>query len=286
MTTRAAAIPPGTPGHIFLLEDLSCASQGCAVSFCGACPGHLERRPPRQDTVEQRFFGPHVMIAVLLVGGGLFLAYVVKIRSSGTTTTTVYFTPDLIESPAEPVEEVTPDMVPPSPPIVEEEPPAPIPVPAPVRAEPVAAAHQAAVLVPVAPTPAPVPEPAKPVAKSVVDRIHPSAPTRLASGLHPGSGNRDSSGTRDSNAVELTWESSTDNVGVTGYRIYRDGALIGTATSPLYSDQKPFGAAGKKQARTSRVYAVTSIDAAGNESVHSESLKVDPKQMDKSTGSK
>jgi hypothetical protein len=41
-----------------------------------------------------------------------------------------------------------------------------------------------------------------------------------------------------SDRVDLSWQASTDDVGVTGYRIYRDGALIDTIDggTPRYSD--------------------------------------------------
>ena len=38
-----------------------------------------------------------------------------------------------------------------------------------------------------------------------------------------------------SSQINLSWTASTDNVGVTGYRIYRDGVLIDTsATNSLF----------------------------------------------------
>jgi fibronectin type 3 domain-containing protein len=58
--------------------------------------------------------------------------------------------------------------------------------------------------------------------------------------------------------VDLAWQSSTDNVGVTGYRIYREGSLhagIGPTTS--YSDTSV--AAGNSYS-----YEVRAVDAAGN----------------------
>ena len=61
-------------------------------------------------------------------------------------------------------------------------------------------------------------------------------------------------------SVHLTWDASTDNIGVTGYRIYRDGvavATIGPATS--WDD-------GGLSPGTGYTYAVTALDAAGNES--------------------
>lgn len=62
----------------------------------------------------------------------------------------------------------------------------------------------------------------------------------------------------------ISWQSSTDNIGVWGYRIYRDGMpLIGTASSTFYLDgYGPFP--------TSHRYSVAAFDAAGNISAPSE----------------
>ena len=62
-----------------------------------------------------------------------------------------------------------------------------------------------------------------------------------------------------SSQIKLTWTASTDNVGVTGYRIYRNGTYLTTATSTSYTNT---GLA----ASTSYSYKVSAVDAAGNES--------------------
>jgi fibronectin type 3 domain-containing protein len=61
------------------------------------------------------------------------------------------------------------------------------------------------------------------------------------------------------NAIDLSWTASTDNVAVTGYRIYRDGgpSPINTVNGTTFSDAAPLG---------THSYGVTAIDAAGNES--------------------
>jgi uncharacterized delta-60 repeat protein len=61
------------------------------------------------------------------------------------------------------------------------------------------------------------------------------------------------------NAIDLSWTAATDNVAVTGYRIYRDGgaAPINTVNGTTFSDGGLTG---------THSYAVTAIDAAGNES--------------------
>jgi parallel beta-helix repeat protein len=63
-------------------------------------------------------------------------------------------------------------------------------------------------------------------------------------------------------SVDLTWILSADNVGVTGYRIYRDGALVKTVKTTAATDLGL--AAGKSYS-----YYVVAIDAAGNVSARS-----------------
>ena len=69
-----------------------------------------------------------------------------------------------------------------------------------------------------------------------------------------------------STKVSLRWLPSTDDVGVTGYKIYRGSPLvqIGTATDSVYSDLTC-------TASTAYVYQVTAYDAAGKESALSTS---------------
>jgi len=62
--------------------------------------------------------------------------------------------------------------------------------------------------------------------------------------------------------INLSWTASTDNVGVTGYQIVRDGLQITSTIGTTYSNT---GLA----AATSYVYAVRAIDAAGNVSAMS-----------------
>ena len=60
-----------------------------------------------------------------------------------------------------------------------------------------------------------------------------------------------------SSQITLTWGSATDNVGVTGYRVYRGGVQIGTTTSTSYTD-------GGLAASTTYSYTVRAYDAASN----------------------
>jgi len=65
-----------------------------------------------------------------------------------------------------------------------------------------------------------------------------------------------------SSQINLSWTASTDNVGVTGYQIYRSGNLVGTSASTGYSD---IGLT----ASTLYSYTVAAYDAAGNISAQS-----------------
>jgi len=66
-----------------------------------------------------------------------------------------------------------------------------------------------------------------------------------------------------SSQVNLAWTSSIDNVGVTGYRVYRNGGSTPVATlaasATSYSDTAV-------AASTAYTYQVSAVDAAGNES--------------------
>jgi chitodextrinase len=63
--------------------------------------------------------------------------------------------------------------------------------------------------------------------------------------------------------IDLTWDASTDNVGVTGYNIYRDNLLVDTSPTNAYSDT---GLA----IETEYEYEVSAFDAAANESARSD----------------
>jgi hypothetical protein len=62
--------------------------------------------------------------------------------------------------------------------------------------------------------------------------------------------------------INLSWTASTDNVGVTGYKVYRNGVLVGSPAGTGYSDT---GLA----ASTGYSYTVSACDAAGNCSARS-----------------
>jgi hypothetical protein len=87
------------------------------------------------------------------------------------------------------------------------------------------------------------------------DETAPTAPTHVEAEAVSESG------------VELSWEASEDNVGVTGYTVYRDGAEVGTTTSTTFQDTGLTDA-------TTYEYTVTAADAAGNISEASEAVSV------------
>src|SRR5216684_2613721 len=70
-----------------------------------------------------------------------------------------------------------------------------------------------------------------------------------------------------SSQINLTWNASTDNVGVTGYRVYRDGALV---ASPAGTSVSITGLS----ASTLYAFTVAALDAAGNASAQSAALSV------------
>ncbi|WP_084315871.1 glycoside hydrolase family 48 protein [Actinospica robiniae] len=90
-------------------------------------------------------------------------------------------------------------------------------------------------------------------AGSTGDTTPPSAPTNLkATG-------------ETSTTVSLSWTASTDNVAVTGYKVFRNGTQVGTSTSTTYTDTG-------LTASTAYSYTVTANDAAGNNSTASNAV--------------
>ncbi len=87
------------------------------------------------------------------------------------------------------------------------------------------------------------------------DTTPPSVPSNLAA-----------SGTTGSQTT-ITWTASTDNVGVTGYDVYRNGVVITTVTATSFTD------VGLTR-DTAYSYTVKARDAAGNVSVASNALAV------------
>jgi hypothetical protein len=87
------------------------------------------------------------------------------------------------------------------------------------------------------------------------DTTPPTSPANLASP------------SQTTGSIDLTWNAATDDVGVVSYNIYRDGTFIVNVTSTGYTDAALVY-------NTQYNYAVTALDAAGNESAPSASLTV------------
>jgi fibronectin type III domain protein len=83
---------------------------------------------------------------------------------------------------------------------------------------------------------------------AAVDRNRPSRPTALAK-----------TGATET-TISLSWRASTDNVGVTGYRIFRNGTLAGTTTGQTYVMTG-------LHCDTTYIVMVSAQDAAGNTSL-------------------
>lgn len=72
---------------------------------------------------------------------------------------------------------------------------------------------------------------------------------------------------KSESSITLTWDKSTDNVKVAGYKIYRDGIEVGTSDTNLFIDKKVT----KDHSYT---YSVKAYDMAGNYSAESQPLTV------------
>ncbi len=81
------------------------------------------------------------------------------------------------------------------------------------------------------------------------DKTAPSVPTGLTAAATPTS-------------VQLNWSASTDNVAVTGYRVFRNGSPVGTVSGTSWTDTAVSSGANYS-------YTVSATDAAGNASSQS-----------------
>jgi endoglucanase len=90
---------------------------------------------------------------------------------------------------------------------------------------------------------------------AMIDTQPPTAPTTLAVA------------SKTSTSVSLTWTASTDNVGVTGYRILEGATQVGTSTATSFTVT---GLAPS----TTHTYTVRAVDAAGNVSADSNAVTV------------
>jgi chitodextrinase len=71
----------------------------------------------------------------------------------------------------------------------------------------------------------------------------------------------------DATSLALRWNASTDNVGVTGYTVYRDGNAAATVATPSWTDRSVVSG-------VLYTYTVVAFDAAGNRSAASAALPV------------
>jgi parallel beta-helix repeat protein len=71
----------------------------------------------------------------------------------------------------------------------------------------------------------------------------------------------------DITSLALAWNAATDNVGVTGYAIYRNGAAVATVSTTSWTDLSVLS-------HVLYSYTVAAIDAAGNRSAASSPLSV------------
>jgi len=88
---------------------------------------------------------------------------------------------------------------------------------------------------------------------SASDTIPPSVPSNLSATVV------------SSSEVKLAWDASTDNVGIAGYKIYRNGSEIASTAGTFYSDSG-------LSANTNYSYNIVSFDSANNLSSKSVSV--------------
>jgi hypothetical protein len=88
------------------------------------------------------------------------------------------------------------------------------------------------------------------ISNTVPDTSPPSVPENIIAG-----------GISDSQ-INLSWKASYDSYGVAGYRIYRDGVQVGTASAAVYEDKELL-------ANHTYYYNISAYDATGNQSSQS-----------------
>ncbi len=93
------------------------------------------------------------------------------------------------------------------------------------------------------------------------DATPPSIPTSLSATV------------TSATSIELNWTEPTDNVGVAGYRVYRDGILISDGVLTSCTDTGLVSSA-------TYSYAVSAYDAAGNVSAQSSAIPVTILELD------
>lgn len=92
--------------------------------------------------------------------------------------------------------------------------------------------------------------------QSSADTVAPSAPSALKA-----------SANQRQKQIQLSWTAASDNVGVTGYQVWRNGTAVGTSTSTGWVDQA-------WSAGATYTYSVVASDAAANVSAPSNSVTI------------
>lgn len=90
---------------------------------------------------------------------------------------------------------------------------------------------------------------------TTLEAVPPSIPTGLATT------------TVTATTATISWTASTDNVGVTGYKIFRDSIQVGTSVGTSFNDSPLVP-------QTTYSYTVSAYDAAGNNSMQSSAISV------------
>src|SRR5213076_1948757 len=93
--------------------------------------------------------------------------------------------------------------------------------------------------------------PASATTPAAADTAPPSVPTGLTASAV------------SSSQINLSWAASSDNVGVSGYRVFRDGTQIATTSTTSFTNNTGLSPS------TTYTYAVAAFDAAGNLSAQS-----------------
>lgn len=93
------------------------------------------------------------------------------------------------------------------------------------------------------------------VAISLPDTVAPTVPTGLTAAAV------------STSTISLSWNAASDNVAVTGYKIYRGGTQLGTTAGTSYSDTTV-------TTGTTYSYTVAAFDAAGNNSAQSTATSI------------
>ncbi|MCK4444441.1 MAG: fibronectin type III domain-containing protein [Thermoplasmata archaeon] len=77
---------------------------------------------------------------------------------------------------------------------------------------------------------------------------------------------------KSSSQIDISWDTSTDDVGVAGYKIHRNDVHIGDSATTMFSDTG-------LTPSTTYIYTVSAYDAAGSESDHSISASITTLQL-------